>query len=133
MVFSVRNLVGEAAALIEHVSSKEAFDETASGKATFLDVREPVEWEEHLAGAVQVPRGLLEFVGDPECGPHLPPSIKGLEPTRRYIVYCGTGARAALATLTLKTMGFERVANLKGGLKAWKEAGLPTVHDHSGI
>ena len=33
-------------------------------QAVFLDVREPVEWEQHIAGAVQVPMGLLEFAAD---------------------------------------------------------------------
>jgi len=134
MAFSFRKLVGEATAQIESLSPKAAFDEKSSGKAVFLDVREPMEWEEHIEGALQVPRGLLEAVGDPECGPHLPPSLQvGLKPTLRVIVYCNSGARATLSTLTLKNMGFENVANLQGGLKAWKEAGLPTVHDHAGI
>ena len=43
-------------------------------------------------------------------------------------------ARASLAALTLKTMGYEDVAILDGGLKAWTEAGLPTnKHEYSGI
>ena len=49
------------------------------------------------------------------------------------IVYCRSGARAALAALTLKTLGFENVANLKGGFNAWKEAGLPTEEHHSDL
>jgi rhodanese-related sulfurtransferase len=134
MTFSFRTLVGDATAKIENVSPKAAFDEKSSGKVVFLDVREPMEWEEHIEGALQVPRGLLEAVGDPECGPHLPPSLQvGLRPTQRVIVYCNTGARAILSTLTLKTMGYEHVANLQGGLKAWKEAGLPTAQYHLGI
>ena len=134
MAFSFRKLIGEASALVENVSPKAAFAEKSSGKAVFLDVREPMEWEEHIEGALEVPRGLLEAVGDPECGPHLPPSLQvGLKPTLRVIVYCNTGARATLSALTLKTMGFEHVANLQGGLKGWKDAGLPTVHHHSGI
>ncbi len=42
----------------------------ASGKAVLLDVREPVEWEQHIKGSVQVPRGLLEFVADPTSARH---------------------------------------------------------------
>jgi rhodanese-related sulfurtransferase len=30
-------------------------------------------------------------------------------------------------------MGFEDVANLDGGLTAWKEAGLPVAEHHAGI
>ncbi len=33
-------------------------------------MREPVEWEHHIEGAVQVPRGILEFVADPTSPKH---------------------------------------------------------------
>ena len=39
---------------------------------------------------------------------------------------CASGARAALAAATLKDMGYENIAVLDGGLKAWMAAGLPT-------
>ena len=94
-----------------------------------LDVREPVEWERHIAGAVQVPRGLIEFVADPTSPRHNPE----LEPTGRVIVYCHSGSRAALAVKTLTELGYENVANLAGGLAGWIEAGLPTIEHHAGI
>ncbi len=42
-------------------------------------------------------------------------------------MYCtkGPGARSLLAAQTLKSMGYERVEVLGGGLVAWTEAGLP--------
>ena len=47
---------------------------------------------------------------------------------------CASGARASLAALTLKTMGYQDVAILDGGLKGWTEAGLPVgEHEYSGI
>ena len=47
---------------------------------------------------------------------------------------CASGARASLAALTLKTMGYGDVAILDGGLKGWTEAGLPVnEHEYSGI
>ena len=122
-------MVGEAMAQIERVSPKDAFDEMTTDHVVFLDVREPVEWEHHIAGAVQVPRGLLEFAADPASPRHKPE----LDPTRRVIVYCRSGARASLAALTLKTLGYENAANLEGGFSAWKEAGLPTDEHHSDI
>ena len=122
-------MVGEANAQIEHVSPTEASDEATTGNAVLLDVREPVEWEQHIKGAVQVPRGLLEFVADPASPRH----NAELDPARRVIVYCRSGTRAALAALTLKTLGYEHVANLDGGFTAWKEAGLPTDEHHADI
>jgi len=126
---SAKDMVIEANAQIETVSVQDAADEAASGAVVFLDVREPTEWEAHIQGAVQVPRGILESAADPTSPAHRPE----LKPTDRVIVYCRSGARAALATLTLKTMGYENVANLAGGISAWKEAGLPTGEHHEDI
>ena len=126
---SVAEMIAEANAQIEKVSPKDAAAEAAAGKAVLVDVREPVEWEHHIAGAVQVPRGLLEFVADPASPKHRPE----LDPAGRVIVYCRSGARASLACVTLKIMGFENVANLEGGFGAWQEAGLPSAEHHDGI
>ena len=126
---SVAEMIAEASAQIEKVSPKDAAAEAAAGTAVLVDVREPVEWEHHIAGAVQVPRGLLEFVADPASPKHRPE----LDPAGRVIVYCRSGARAALACATLKDMGFENVANLAGGFGAWQEAGLPSAEHHDGI
>jgi len=129
MTTTAAEMVAEANAQIEKVSPKDAFDEMTTGQAVLLDVREPVEWEHHIKGSVQVPRGLLEFAADPASPRHTPE----LDPARRVIVYCRSGTRAALAALTLKTLGFEDVANLDGGFNAWKEAGLPTGEHHSDL
>jgi len=42
-------------------------------------------------------------------------------------LHCASGGRSALATTTLKQMGYENVAHLDGGIKAWKEDGLQVV------
>ncbi len=65
MTKNLAEMMGEAKAEVENVSPTDAAAELSSGDAVFLDVREPVEWEEHITGAVQVPRGLLEFAADP--------------------------------------------------------------------
>ena len=129
MMKSVVEMIGEARAQIGSVSPEAVSKELAAGGPVVVDVREPVEWERHVEGALQVPRGLLEFVADP-ASPRYDPE---LEPTRRVIVYCASGARGALATLTLQDMGYENVANLDGGLKAWVAAGLPVVEHHADI
>lgn len=126
---TVAEMVAQAMAQVEAVSPKDAADEAAAGKAVLLDVREPVEWEHHIGGAVQVPRGILEFVADPTSPKHHPQ----LDPAARVIVYCRSGHRAALAAATLKDMGFENVANLEGGITAWQAAGLPTSEHHDGL
>lgn len=90
MTTTAAEMVGAANAQIGHVSPKEASDEVASGKAVLLDVREPVQWEQHIAGSVQVPRGLLEFVADPASPKH----NAALDPAGRVIVYCGSAREA---------------------------------------
>ena len=95
----------------------------------FLDVREPLEREGYIEGAVQVPRGVLEFQADPASPRH----DAALDPDRRVIVFCRSGARATLAGATLVRLGFTEVACLDGGFAAWKDAGLPTVAHHDGL
>jgi rhodanese-related sulfurtransferase len=127
MTTTATAMVKEANARIGHVSPANAQAELASGTAVLLDIREPVEWEQHIPGAVQVPRGLLEFAADPASPRHKPE----LDPERRVIVYCRSGVRAALAAATLQDLGFEDVANLDGGIAAWKDAGLPLAEHHA--
>ena len=126
---TVAELVAEAMAQVENVAPQDAAAEASAGTAVLLDVREPVEWEHHIEGAVQVPRGILEWVADPASPRHHPE----LDPALRVIVYCRSGHRAALAAATLKTLGYENVANLQGGFAAWQEAGLPASEHHDGI
>ena len=126
---SAAEMVEEARAEVESIAPKAAYEEISTGEAVALDVREPVEWEHHVEGALQVPRGLLEFVADPASPRH----NAELDPTRRVIVYCRSGTRAVLAAQTLRTMGFENVANLDGGFGAWTDAGLPTEEHHADI
>ncbi len=123
------DLVIEARIGLENISPQDAQAELAAGKAVLLDIREPAEWSEHIEGAVQVPRGLLEFAADPASPRHK----AELDPARRVIVYCRSGVRAALAAATLKTLGYLDVANLDGGIAAWKEAGLPIGDHHEGL
>ena len=81
---------------------------------TIIDVREPSEVQESgmVSGAHNVPRGLLEF--------QLKPS-ESFPADTPILVYCAVGARAALAGVTLKELGFTNVRNL-GGFKDWQDA-----------
>lgn len=124
-------LVTAARAQIPHVAPQDAAAELATSRAVLLDVREAQEWQHgHIQGAVPAPRGLVEFYADPTNPRH----NKALDPAGRVIVVCASGARAALAAVTLKDMGYANIAVLDGGLTAWMAAGLPTnEHEYSGI
>ena len=130
MTKTAMQMIGEARTQVGTVAPKEAANELDTG-AVLVDVREPEEWQHgHINGSVPAPRGLLEFFADPASPRHK----DQLDPGRRMIVVCASGARASLAALTLKTMGYQDVAILDGGLKGWTGAGLPTSeHEYSGI
>ena len=48
-------------------------------------------------------------------------------------MFCRSGLRASLAFATLNTLGFADVANMTGGITAWRDAGLPTAEHHDGM
>jgi len=113
MAKSYEELVAEARSETEQIGAAEARREAEAG-ATILDVREPNEYEEaHIQGAKLLPRGLLEYKASDE----LP------DKDARIVVHCALGGRGSLAAKSLQEMGYTNVANLDGGLKAWREAG----------
>jgi rhodanese-related sulfurtransferase len=90
-----------------------------------VDVREPEEFAQgHLAGAINVPRGVLEFRVDPTYPAGIPALF---DKSAQMVVYCKSGARSALAAQTLRTLGYQSVISMGGGFEAWKVAGLDVV------
>jgi rhodanese-related sulfurtransferase len=68
-----------------------------------------------VPGARHLPRGQLELRVNDE----LP------DPTARIVTVCEFGKISTLAAATLRDLGFLRAAALDGGMKAWREGGLP--------
>jgi len=87
----------------------------AEGKILLVDVREPNETEiERYPEAFYLP--MSEF--DPTAIPN---------PEGRQVVFaCRSGNRSVTASLIAQTAGLPYDAHLAGGMKAWKELGLPT-------
>ena len=82
----------------------------------FLDVREDHEFAQGYAEeATHFGRGILER------------DIETTIPDKdsKIVLYCGGGYRSALAAANLRAMGYTDVISMKGGIKAWKEAGFP--------
>lgn len=85
-------------------------------KFILLDVREESEWnQDHIAGAVYLGRGVLER------------DIESRYPdmNTEIVLYCGGGYRSALAADNLQKMGYEKVYSMDGGVRGWREKGLP--------
>ncbi len=116
-------LVAEAKGRIENLPPARVAEEIRDVAVLLVDIREPEERVQHgvIKGAVHAPRGMLEFYADPSSPYHR----EEFQPGRRIILQCASGGRSALATDTLKTLGYERVAHLDGGFKAWKDQGMP--------
>lgn len=85
-----------------------------------IDVREPDEYAAgHLAGAINIPRGLLEFKLSST------PTLERRD--LNVVLYCKTSGRAALAAVAMQSMGYLNVVSVAGGFEAWVAAGLPIV------
>lgn len=52
-----------------------------------------------------------------------------LSPDRDLVLMCRSGRRSAEAEAKLRALGFTRMSQLRGGLAAWQEAGLPVIAD----
>ena len=91
--------------------------------AMLLDVREDDEFKSgHVPGAVNLPRGLLEFriwklFGYPA----------NVEMNRKIYVQCMTGGRATLATKQLQDIGFTDVIAVIMNFEEWKKVGNPLL------
>ena len=116
-------LVADAKSRIQNLTPHEVKTELDRNGTTLIDIREANELSESgaIPGAVHAPRGMLEFYADPTS----PYYRAEFDPNRRLILTCASGGRSALATVRLQQMGYTDVAHLDGGLKAWKEQGLP--------
>jgi rhodanese-related sulfurtransferase len=120
---SCPQLVTEASAAIETIPAAEAMKELHQEGVVFIDVRDLPELERDgkIPGAVHASRGWLEFYADPHSPVHMDVFASG----QKLILYCASGPRSALATQRLQEMGLHHVAQLSGGLKAWKAANGP--------
>lgn len=118
-------MVKAARAQIENLTPQQVQEELAKGNAILIDIREAEELKQSgkIAGAVHAPRGMLEFYADPS----MPYYKAEFDKSKKIILHCASGGRSALATVTLKQMGYENVAHMDGGYKAWKESGKPVV------
>ena len=85
-------------------------------KAVLIDVCGADEFAAgHAGGAKNVPLDELEA--------RLPSVVKNKAVP--VVMVCTSGGRAARAAVIARKLGYEKAQVLAGGLKSWKEAGLP--------
>jgi rhodanese-related sulfurtransferase len=125
LTHTVRDLIAAARARIREIAPQElaAFREAG---VPIIDVREPEEFAEgHIPGAVNIPRGLLEFEvdGHPAVAYRTAEELSHRE--RPVVLYCLSGGRSALAAAALQGLGFVSPLSLAGGILHWEDTGRP--------
>ena len=91
----------------------------AEGRILLVDVREPNETEvERYPDPAAVYMPMSEF--DPAALP---------DPAGKEVVFaCRSGNRSVTASLIAQNAGLPYNKHLAGGIKGWKESGLPTEY-----
>ncbi len=85
-------------------------------RLSILDVREPEEIAlASFPGAIHVPMG------------DVPSRLAELDPEAEWVIVCHHGMRSAQVAMYLARMGFERIANLSGGIDEWSLTADPST------
>jgi rhodanese-related sulfurtransferase len=102
---------------VPEVDGAEAITMRAAG-ATWIDVREQVEWDEwHIADTQLVPLATsVDWV------------VRNVpDPATTLVISCRSGARSGRLVAHLREQGYSDVHNLRGGIIAWQRDGHPVV------
>lgn len=116
---TAHDLVAIAKSRVHEVSLDNA-EQAIRDADVLVDVREADEYAAgHLAGAVHISRGMLEFKFSAN------PALESRN--TKVVLYCKTSGRAALAAAALLDMGYINVQSIAGGFDAWAAAGKPVA------
>jgi len=109
-------------ALTESLNAQFAAELLSSNQPPLaIDVRAPKEREQkYIAGSLSIPLN------------HLVEKLETLPKERALLVYCAGGYRSSIAASLLQRHGFERVAEIAGGIAGWEAAKLPVQPDSDG-
>lgn len=118
-----KTMIEAAEKTIETISIDHAAGLLDDDNVHFVDIRDirELQREGKLPGAVHAPRGMLEFWVDPDSPYHR----EVFAEDKKFVFYCASAWRSALATQTVQQMGMANVCHLAGGFTAWKAAGQP--------
>jgi rhodanese-related sulfurtransferase len=110
-------IVEDARSRIREITIDEVQAKLQAGeKFVLVDVREESEYaKDHLPGAIHLGKGIIER----DIEERVP------DPSTPMVLYCGGGFRSALAADNLQEMGFRNVLSMDGGIREWREKGLP--------
>lgn len=110
-------IVNDAKSRVKECTIDEMRARQAAGeKFLLIDVREESEFAAgHIPGAMHLGKGIIER------------DIEGKvpDPATPLVLYCGGGFRSALAADNLQKIGYTSVISMDGGMRGWREKGLP--------
>ena len=123
---SSQTLVSEALSEVKTITADEALKLLNEDKCSLIDIREKGELDKtgRIENSNHIPRGMLEFWLDPE-GPYF--KSKKIDMNKEMVLFCAGGLRSALATKSLKEMGFEKVSHIEGGFAAISQSDFKIV------
>ncbi|MFD2655853.1 rhodanese-like domain-containing protein [Gracilibacillus thailandensis] len=95
---------------IKNMTTAELRKQLKDKDKQFIDVRTPREFKgNHISNFKNLPLHELSEKAS-----------KQLSPEKEVVIICQSGMRSKKAAKTLKKLGFNQVANVKGGMSAWK-------------
>ena len=114
---SAQTLVAEALKEIKTISPTEALKMSNEDKCNLIDIRDVRELENmgRIDNSNHIPRGMLEFWMDPNSQYFKEGKI---DMNKEMVLFCAGGLRSALATKSLKDMGFKNICHIDGGFGA---------------
>ena len=123
---SSKELVSEALSEIKTLTPVEALELVNNDNCNLIDIRDIRELEKmgRIENSHHIPRGMLEFWMDPDS-----PYFKDgkIDMNKEMVLFCAGGLRSALATKSLKDMGFDKISHIDGGFAQMKSIGFKVI------
>ena len=123
---SSQMLVNEALKEIKTINAEEAYKLIEDNECNLIDIRDirELEKEGRVEKSHHIPRGMLEFWLDPNSAYFKEGKI---DLSKEMVLFCAGGLRSALATKTLKEMGYEKISHIDGGFNSLKQSRFKIV------
>ena len=123
---SLETLVANALSEVKTISPSEALELSNKKECNLIDIRDAVELKKlgRIENSFHISRGLLEFSIHPESSYV---QNNNLDLNKEIVLFCAAGGRSALATKTLKEMGFKKVSHVEGGFGAMSKSGFKVI------
>ena len=120
---SSQELVNNALKEIKTLSADQALELVKENKCSLVDIRDirELDKEGRIQNSAHIPRGMLEFWMDPQSAYFKSGKI---DMEKEIVLFCAGGLRSALATKSLKDMGYKNVSHIEGGFSSMKNKGF---------